>query len=206
MPAGVSACVSMTRQRPSGPRARSVAKNWMKPLVRPQVVAGAQEGGIAEDELVRDGARRQQPLRPVEVGEDRLEQARALDQGALERAPFLGGDDQRDEIDAPGLGRARRDRRTDRGRCRSRARAALSCSMRSARVAGSSAVQLLQQRLPVRLDGAAGRRRARRSRRRRPDSPASGRRPEPPLLARSCSCLAPWLGTPSRFGPSADAR
>ena len=69
----------------------SVAKNWMKPLRRLQIVAGAQEGGIAEHELVRDGARRQQPLRPVEVGEDALEQARALDQGALQPAPFLGG-------------------------------------------------------------------------------------------------------------------
>ena len=92
MPAGVSVCVSITRQRPSGPRARSVAKNWMIAAWRLQVMAGPQEGGIAEHELMGNGAGRQQLLRPVEVGEDGLEQARALDQRALEPAPFLGAE------------------------------------------------------------------------------------------------------------------
>ncbi len=42
-------------------------------------------------------------LRPVEVGEDGFEQARALNEGALQALPLLGADHQRNEIDAPWL-------------------------------------------------------------------------------------------------------
>ena len=57
-----------------------------EPARRPQAMAGPQKGRIAEHELMGNGARRQQVLRPVEVGEDGFEQLRALDQRALQAA------------------------------------------------------------------------------------------------------------------------
>ncbi len=66
-------------------------------------MARPQEWRIGEHKLVRDGAGGEQALRTVEIGEQRLEQSRTLDQRALEPAPFVGGDEKRNKIDAPGL-------------------------------------------------------------------------------------------------------
>ena len=51
-------------------------------------VAGVQEAGVPEDDLGRDEAPAQQLARPVEVGEDEVEQLRALDDPALDLRPL----------------------------------------------------------------------------------------------------------------------
>ena len=118
-----------------------------------QLVAGPQVRRVGEDELVRDGPRRQEPLRPVQVGEEALEQAGALHQGALEPAPLLGGDDQRDEIDPPRLGSGARIGEQIVGYPRL---PHLGVDLLHAQSAGlgRERLQLAQQRRPVRLDGA----------------------------------------------------
>ena len=118
-------------------------------------MAGAQEGGIAEYQLVRDGARRQQPLRAVQVRKDALEQPRPLDQGALELPPLPGRHHQRHQVDAPGLRRARRiGERIVRDAGFAHPRVELLGAQRAGGRAQRG--ELVQQRLPVRPE-AAGR-------------------------------------------------
>ena len=62
---------------------------------------GAQEGGIAEDEIGRHELFLDQALRPVEVGEDQVEETRALLQPGGELVPFRLGQDQRQGIERP---------------------------------------------------------------------------------------------------------
>ena len=61
------------------------------------------EGFVAKHECGRDLAGAQQILRAVDVIENGGEQPGALDQRDLEPPPFLGAEDQRHEIDLPGL-------------------------------------------------------------------------------------------------------
>ncbi len=70
------------------------------------VLAGAQVGGIGEDELVRDRPVDHQALRAISIGEDALEEARPLQKCLLQEPPLLGRDDERDEVDPPRLRRA----------------------------------------------------------------------------------------------------
>ena len=78
------------------------------PGCRLDALAGAQVGGIGEDQRRRNEAFAHQALLAVDVGDDRVEQTRTLDEGRLERAPFVACKDQRDEIDVPALSRPRR--------------------------------------------------------------------------------------------------
>ena len=76
---------------------------------RARVVGGlaghdAQEPGVAVHDRRRQHALGQQPLRPVEVGEDGVEQLGALGQPDLQRRPLRGVDDERDGVQAPGAG------------------------------------------------------------------------------------------------------
>ena len=75
---------------------------------RPQMLAGPQIGGIAEHQLMRNGAGGQQTLRPVEIGQHRFEEPSALNEPALQLAPFIGREDERDEVHPPRLRRAGR--------------------------------------------------------------------------------------------------
>ncbi len=68
-------------------------------------VRGPQKSRMAEDERRRQRAVGDQLLRPVQVGEDRVEQARPLSEPRGERLPFGRGHDQGQHVEAP---RARR--------------------------------------------------------------------------------------------------
>ncbi len=70
---------------------------------RPEMLAWPQVGRIAEHQLMRNGAGRQQALRPVDIGEHRLEQPGALNQPALQLAPFLRREDERHQVHPPRL-------------------------------------------------------------------------------------------------------
>jgi hypothetical protein len=71
-------------------------------------VAGTEEGGVGEHEGRRDEAVAQQLLLAVGVGEDGVQQAGALDERRLQRAPLAAREDERDEVDFPPLSRRRR--------------------------------------------------------------------------------------------------
>ena len=65
------------------------------------VMAGAPESRIAEDQRGRKIPIQQQLLWTVKIGQDGVEQAGALDQARFEIAPFRRRDKQRDRIQAP---------------------------------------------------------------------------------------------------------
>jgi hypothetical protein len=75
-----------------------------------QVLAAGRRAPAARAQIARIGikqAGRQVPLaektlRAVDIGEDGVEQARALNGARLDRAPFGFRDDERDEIERPG--------------------------------------------------------------------------------------------------------
>ena len=114
-------------------------------------MTGPQEGGVAEHELMRYRARCQQPLRAIEIRQDALEQPRPLDEGALQQTPLLGRHDEGDEIDAPRLGRARRiGEQIVRDSRFPHPRIELLHAQRAG--GGGELGELVQQRLPVRLD------------------------------------------------------
>src|SRR5678815_5232394 len=64
-------------------------------------VARPQESWIAENQGRRKRAGAEQFLRPENICEDQVEKSRALDQPAFNRAPFLSGDEQRDNVQLP---------------------------------------------------------------------------------------------------------
>ncbi len=68
---------------------------------RLDAVAGTKKSGIGENERRRDQAVAQQLLLAVGVGEDGVEQARALDQRSFERMPVGARENERDEVDLP---------------------------------------------------------------------------------------------------------
>ncbi len=65
-------------------------------------MAGAPEGGIAEHQGRGKIAIQEQLLGTVKIGQDGIEQARALDQAGFQVAPFRRRDQQRNRIQAPG--------------------------------------------------------------------------------------------------------
>ncbi len=73
--------------------------------VRVDAVAGAEEGRIGEQQRRRDQAIAQKLLRAVGVGENGVEQTRALDERRLEGAPFGAGKDEGDKVDLPAFSR-----------------------------------------------------------------------------------------------------
>ena len=153
MPAGVSVCVSMIRQRPVGAPCQIGGKELDEASGRLQAVARPQEGRIAEHEGMRYGARRQQSLGAVEVCQDALEQPRPLHESALEPMPFPRRHDERHEIDAPGLRRAGgigEEIVGDPGLAHARVELLHAQQARG----GIERGERLEQRLPMRLDGA----------------------------------------------------
>ena len=70
-------------------------------------VAGAQEGGIAENELRGYEPALHHGLRTVDVRQDGLEQPRTLDHCRLDLGPGFRLEHHRQEIEPPGLGHAR---------------------------------------------------------------------------------------------------
>ena len=64
-------------------------------------VAGPQVAAVGVDQLGRQPAAGDQPLVAVEVGQDVVEQLRALDQAGLDVFPILLGDDPRHGIELP---------------------------------------------------------------------------------------------------------
>lgn len=62
----------------------------------------AQVAGVALHQGGRQQAFCQQLLRPVDVGQDAVEEAHALQRAGLDRGPALGRDDQREEVERPG--------------------------------------------------------------------------------------------------------
>ena len=118
---------------------------------RTQAMTGPQEGGVAEDELMRYRTRCQQPLRAIEIRQDALEQPRPLDEGALQQPPLLGRHDEGDEIDAPRLGCARRIGEQIVSNSRfPHPRIELLHAQQAG--GGGELGELVQQRFPVRLD------------------------------------------------------
>ena len=65
------------------------------------VMAGAPESRVAEDQRGRKISVQQQLLGTVKIGQNGVEQAGALDQAGFEIAPFRRRDKQRDRIQAP---------------------------------------------------------------------------------------------------------
>jgi hypothetical protein len=102
---------------------------------------------------VRDGARCQQPLRAIEIRQHAFKQPCPLYQRPFEPLPLVGGDDQRDEVDSPGLRRASRVREQVIGDARL---PHLGIELLHASRTGRRIERLerLQQQLPVRLEGA----------------------------------------------------
>ncbi len=68
--------------------------------------AGTEEAGIGEHERGRQGAVRQGRLLPVQVREQRLQQARALDQALFQKVELARGDREWDRVAAPDVRRA----------------------------------------------------------------------------------------------------
>ncbi len=66
-----------------------------------QAVTRPQEARVGEDEGRRQQPVAQQALPAVEVGEDQVEEARALRQAGLEFSPRSGADQQRHEVELP---------------------------------------------------------------------------------------------------------
>ena len=64
-------------------------------------VAGVQEAGMPEDDLGRDEVPAQQLARPVQVGEDEVEQLRALDDPALDLRPRARVQDDGHRVQPP---------------------------------------------------------------------------------------------------------
>ncbi len=69
----------------------------------PDAVRRAEVVVVFEDELGRDQPARDQGLGTVEIGEDRVEQHRPLDQPGLEATPLGRFDDQRERVESPPL-------------------------------------------------------------------------------------------------------
>ena len=78
-----------THQRPSGARARSAAYrcSQVSPAGR-SAMRRPEKIGMAEGEFGRHHALGDQPLRPVEIGQQRIEQPRALLHARFDCAPF----------------------------------------------------------------------------------------------------------------------
>ena len=74
-------------------------------LRRPDAVTRAQKPRMRQDERCRHEAFHQQPLRSVEIGGNRVQQSGALAQAAGQQFPVVGGDDERQHVEAPGAGR-----------------------------------------------------------------------------------------------------
>ena len=64
-------------------------------------MAGPQKIRLPEDHRRRQPARTDEFLRAVTVGENPVQQGRALNQARLERAPFIRRDDKRDRVQLP---------------------------------------------------------------------------------------------------------
>jgi hypothetical protein len=62
----------------------------------------AQKAGMPEDQRRRQQALPEQILRSVDVGGDSVEQPRTLTQAGADPIPFRRGDDQRQDVEAPG--------------------------------------------------------------------------------------------------------
>ena len=67
----------------------------LKPMTRAKELRIAQHNGSGELSVV------EQRLRPIEVGEDGIEQASALNQSHFQRSPFIRIDQDRHEIQVP---------------------------------------------------------------------------------------------------------
>ena len=84
-------------------RAREVDGGEMQipaPL-RAGAVTGAQKTRIGFDQRRRQDAFGDRRLRPVDVGQQRVEKLRALDRARLDDAPFLRRDQQRQHVERP---------------------------------------------------------------------------------------------------------
>ena len=66
------------------------------------LVALAEEAGVAEDQLGRQGAAAQQLAGTVEIGEDQVEQLGTLDDAELDAGPFVAGEQHREGSSAQG--------------------------------------------------------------------------------------------------------
>jgi len=66
------------------------------------MATGAQEGGVGEHHLGRNHTVGEQRLRAVQVGQQRLQQRRALCDAGFQRGEFAGGQHQRQWVATPG--------------------------------------------------------------------------------------------------------
>jgi hypothetical protein len=71
-------------------------------VARPETVTWAKELRVAQDHGSGQVPVAKQCLRPVEIGQDGIQQAGALDQSLLQHAPFVRADQHRHEIQVPG--------------------------------------------------------------------------------------------------------
>ena len=69
------------------------------------LVALAQEAGVAEDQLGGQQPAAQQLAGAVEIGEDQVEQLGPLDHAELDAGPLVAGEQHRDRVEGPGSGR-----------------------------------------------------------------------------------------------------
>ena len=100
-PAGDCARLLSTHHWPSGERPRSNANRCRKVPSRAPHRDTAQKFRIAEYERRRNRTRLQQLLRSVQIGNDHVQQARALNQPDFERMPLPGRHQQRQHVEPP---------------------------------------------------------------------------------------------------------
>ncbi len=93
--------------------------------------ARPQKPWIGVDQRRRQHARRQQPLLAIHIAQDCIQQTRPLDQPGLESLEFRLRQRQRNRIESPGIGRARR---------QTRRKEPSSAAIRSSRAARSASV------------------------------------------------------------------